>query len=143
MKAYRTREQAVTEFHKAMNAPIGLPLNSAPELIQLRMELLEEECNELLDVLDDIRDSLMQGLEPLPSDVENLYKEMADVQYVLSGLAVSFGIPLQTAFNRVHESNMSKLHDDGTPRYRADGKVLKGANYKEPVMSDLVIKDTE
>jgi len=42
------------------------------------------------------------------------------------------------AFKRVHESNMSKLGEDGKPIYREDGKVLKGPNYKEPDLGDLV-----
>ena len=39
---------------------------------------------------------------------------------------------------RVHESNLSKLGDDGKPIYREDGKVLKGPNYQPPDLSDLV-----
>lgn len=42
------------------------------------------------------------------------------------------------AFKRVHASNMSKLGDDGKPIKRADGKVVKGPNYKPPVLDDLV-----
>jgi hypothetical protein len=44
------------------------------------------------------------------------------------------------AFDRVHQSNMSKLGADGNPIYREDGKVLKGPNYKAPDLSDLVEK---
>ena len=40
--------------------------------------------------------------------------------------------------NRIFESNMSKLDEDGKPIYRDDGKVLKGPNYKAPSLSDLV-----
>ena len=39
---------------------------------------------------------------------------------------------------RVFESNMSKLGDDGKPIYREDGKVLKGPNYKKPTLDDLI-----
>ena len=45
---------------------------------------------------------------------------------------------LDEAKNRVHESNMSKLDEDGKPIYRDEGKVLKGPNYKPPDLSDLV-----
>ena len=44
------------------------------------------------------------------------------------------------AFDRVHQSNMSKLGADGKPIYREDGKVLKGPNYKKPDLSDLMDK---
>lgn len=42
------------------------------------------------------------------------------------------------AFKRVHNSNLSKLGDDGKPIFREDGKVLKGPNYKKPDLSDLI-----
>lgn len=41
------------------------------------------------------------------------------------------------AFRRVHNSNMSKLGEDGEPIRREDGKILKGPNYKEPDFSDI------
>lgn len=45
---------------------------------------------------------------------------------------------LHEALLRVHASNISKLGDDGKPIKREDGKILKGPNYKEPDLSDLV-----
>lgn len=45
------------------------------------------------------------------------------------------------AFKRGHISNMSKLGDDGKPILREDGKIMKGPNYKEPYLTDL-IKDS-
>ena len=33
---------------------------------------------------------------------------------------------------------MSKLGEDGKPIRREDGKILKGPNYTEPTLSDLV-----
>ena len=65
-----------------------------------------------------------------------LTKELSDLLYVVYGTALAFGLPLDPAFNRVHESNMSKLVD-GKPLYREDGKVLKGPNYQPPVLDDL------
>jgi hypothetical protein len=42
------------------------------------------------------------------------------------------------AFKRVHLSNMSKLGEDGKPILREDGKIMKGPNYKEPDLTDLM-----
>ena len=42
------------------------------------------------------------------------------------------------AFRRVHLSNMSKLGEDGIPIRREDGKILKGPNYVEPKLKDLI-----
>lgn len=39
---------------------------------------------------------------------------------------------------RVHASNMSKVGEDGKPILREDGKIMKGPNYKPPVLDDLV-----
>lgn len=47
------------------------------------------------------------------------------------------GWPLDQAFKRVHDSNMSKL-EDGKVIYREDGKVLKGKNYKAPNLKGLL-----
>ena len=69
---------------------------------------------------------------------EECLKELADLVYVCYQYAENMGWLLDEALNRVHESNMSKLGEDGKPIYREDGKVLKGPNYKPPELSDLV-----
>lgn len=126
-----TREEIVQEFHEAFGHPVGtrLPdpgeLENTGQLLRLRLRLLREELGELIEACES---------EP----AVNILKELADLQYVLSGFAVTFGLPLNEAFLRVHESNMSKLGEDGKPIYRKDGKVLKGPNYREPDLSDLV-----
>ncbi len=69
---------------------------------------------------------------------EHALKELADLVYVCYQYAENMGWFLDEALNRVHESNMSKLDEDGKPIYRDDGKVLKGPNYKPPDLSDLI-----
>ena len=69
---------------------------------------------------------------------EHALKELADLVYVCYQYATNMGWFLDEALNRVHESNMSKLDEDGNPIYREDGKVLKGPNYKPPDLSDLI-----
>ena len=65
-------------------------------------------------------------------------KELADLVYVCYQYAENMSWNLDEAMNRVHESNMSKLDEDGKPIYREDGKVLKGPDYKPPDLSDLI-----
>jgi len=67
-------------------------------------------------------------------------KELADLVYVCFQYAASQEWDLDEAMRRVHESNMSKLDEYGKPIYRGDGKVLKGPNYKEPYLQDLIIE---
>ena len=66
-------------------------------------------------------------------------KELADLVYVCYQYAENMNWFLDEALNRVHESNLSKLGEDGKPIHREkDGKVLKGPNYKPPDLSDLI-----
>ena len=88
----------------------------------LRLVLLKEEYAEVLSA----------------TKAEDLLKELADLVYVTYGYAATFNWNLDEAVRRVHASNMSKLGDDGQPIYREDGKVLKGPNYQEPDLTDLV-----
>mgnify|MGYP000273837779 FL=1 len=80
---------------------------------------------------------LIKSKEPNIEQLENMVKELADIMYVVSGFAVTFGIQIQPAFVRVHQSNMTKLVD-GRPMLREDGKVIKGPNYKPPTMKGLI-----
>jgi len=68
----------------------------------------------------------------------NQLKELADLVYVCYQYAASQEWDLDEAMHRVHQSNMSKLGEDGKPIYRADGKVLKGPNYQPPYIDDLI-----
>ena len=68
---------------------------------------------------------------------ENALKELADLVYVCYQYAETMGWVLDEALHRVHQSNLSKLGEDGEPVYREDGKVLKGPNYAPPNLEDL------
>ena len=91
----------------------------------MQRDLIAEECKEFLDAVEN---------EPY----ENELKELADLVYVCFQYAENMEWDLEEALDRVHKSNMSKLGLDGTPIRRADGKVLKGPNYKPPVLNDLI-----
>lgn len=137
---YLSREDVVEEFHRAFNHPINVELDENSLL--LRHKLIFEEYEELKEemaaALADIKG---QGRVSRKTK-ERMLKEMADLQYVLSGLAVVMGVPLHVAFNRVHQSNMSKLGEDGKPIVREDGKILKGPKYSPPDLEDLVEETT-
>ena len=68
----------------------------------------------------------------------HMLKELADLLYVCHQMAAFMGWDISEAYKRVHESNMSKLDEDGNPIFRKDGKVLKGPNYAPPNLEDLV-----
>ena len=135
-----SREDLVLEFHEAFNLPTGgIDLRTFHDLISLRKKLMREELNEVEDALTKWEEAVYFD-DPETMDIRKaeLLKELCDLNYVLSGTAVVFGLDLEEAFYRVHESNMSKLGDDGKPIYRDDGKVLKGAKYMPPFLEDLI-----
>ena len=128
-------EIEVEQFHRAMNLPVNTAFNA--DLLRLRKRLLQEEMDELFQELDRATKCVEQG-QSVPHDLfESICKEAADVQYVLSGLSVSFGLPIEIAFQITHESNMSKLGPEGKPIYRPDGKIMKGPNYHKPDLHAL------
>lgn len=132
----KTREDSVREFHEAFNVDIDKPYSK--NLLIFRNSLITEEYEELKEEMASALVELQLLGEVSTKTKSRILKELADLQYVLSGMAVAFGLPLDVAFNRVHQSNMSKLGPDGKAVYREDGKVLKGPNYKLPDLEDLV-----
>ena len=126
---------AVKTFTLAMGQPVGANITSLEtgDLLEMRMDLIEEEALEIAEELpgffpDRTREAI---------DKAAFTKELADLLYVTYGMAVTFGLPIDEVFERVHRSNMSKLGPDGKPLYRDDGKVLKGPNYQPPKLDDL------
>src|ERR1700712_2044034 len=109
------------EFHRTY----GLPMRTSPtreiglEQIDLRLALIEEEVAEL-------RQAAVAG------DLVGIADALADIIYVAYGSAHVYGIDLDSVLDEVHASNMTKLGADGRPIRRADGKVLKGPDYRPP-----------
>ena len=133
-----TREDIVADFHKKFNHAIDEPWTS--KLLELRMKLIKEECNEVSQEFASMIVDIERGKTVSIEQKTNLLKELCDLQYVLSGAAVALGLnEMQVAFNRVHKSNLSKLGANGKPVYRDDGKVIKGPNYVPPELKDLVV----
>ncbi len=134
-----TREQKVSRFHQAME----LDVDSQPRvsLLQSRKKLLLEEVFEAVEAIDILSMEIERGKKGTKEQWANLLKELADVQYIVSGTVISFNTfpcDFDVVFNRVHSSNMSKLDNEGKPIHNTDGKVLKGPNYTEPNLTDLI-----
>jgi predicted HAD superfamily Cof-like phosphohydrolase len=92
--------QKVKEF----NSAFGLDIPRTPDpnllenksLVKLRIDLIEEEVQELKQALQE-----KNQLEVLDA--------LADILYVVYGAGIAFGMDLDKAFDLVHKSNMSKL----------------------------------
>ena len=97
----------------------------------MQKRLIVEEFKEFLEA----EQQLLYGFT---RNSEDCLKELADLVYVCYQYAANLNWDLDEAMDRVHQSNMSKLGEDGKPIRREDGKVLKGPNYTPPNLTDLV-----
>lgn len=127
-------ENLVLDFHRAMEMDIAAPYSKS--LLELRKKLILEEVSELNAEIDAMIAQIEKTGTPDVQTKRKMFKELADLQYVVSGMVVTFSVPMEEVFARVHQSNMSKLVD-GRPLKREDGKVLKGPNYQKPDLSDF------
>jgi NTP pyrophosphatase (non-canonical NTP hydrolase) len=126
--------QQLIEWHEKFEVPYKTkpdPFDDSDEamaLIRLRERIMIEEIKEW-------KQSAIYN-----EDARNRAKELADILYTVFGTIITEGLQdyIEQVFDEVHKSNMSKLDSSGKPVKRADGKVLKGANYKEPDLSFLV-----
>lgn len=85
---------------------------------QLYMSLVQEEFDETMDAF-------------VKGDTIEVADGIADLVWVLMGLASSVGIPFDQVWDEVRASNMSKVVD-GKLLKREDGKVLKPEGYFRP-----------
>lgn len=151
MMSTNSPEQCLAEFIKSF----GASLDTRTWLTMIREELQEvseetpgtaEYLKEACDVLYVLTGfSLVCDLGVvgalLPDYEQQEAADMVNQTTKVSATAARFygDDVLAEAFYRVHKSNMSKLGDDGKPIRRDDGKVMKGPNYKPPVLDDLIL----
>jgi len=165
-------ENLVYEFHKAFG--INTDYEWSSKTLALRLRLMLEEFAEFeeavlhliseksgvdCDMIGDYlryRESELMTEEDVYAGTElsehalkvEVVDAMGDMEYINYGTADILGIPLDQAVDIIHDSNMSKLGDDGKPiingqngNYdptRPIGKILKGPNYHKPYLDELV-----
>ena len=100
------------------------------ETAKSRVRFCREELVEYLDAVSD-------------KDLVGIIDSLVDLIYFAYGTVILHGMKdvFDGAFKIVHESNMSKLDDSGSPIYREDGKVLKGNNFVAPEKELKVLLD--
>ena len=108
----------------------GQEVKNTPEfpdskIVQLRIDLIQEELNELKEAINN-------------KDIIEVADALTDILYVTYGAGHSFGVDLDSCFNEVQNSNMSKLGEDGKPIYNESGKVMKGPNYFKPNIKKII-----
>lgn len=88
----------VALFHQNFNVPIlETPQIPSKKRCELRVSLLQEELNELKQAIEE-------------NDLTAVADALCDLQYVLSGAVLEFGLgkKFATLFDEVQRSNMSK-----------------------------------
>ena len=123
----RSNLEQAKEFRKLYNIKSA----DTKPVRKYQRDLITEEFNEFIEA---------EGMLFRESDrfKEECLKELADLVYVCYQYAVNMGWDLDRALDLIHQSNLSKLDEDGKPIYREDGKILKGPNYKKPNLHSLI-----
>jgi predicted HAD superfamily Cof-like phosphohydrolase len=63
---------------------------------------------------------------------------LGDLLYVIYGTAIAYGIDMESVFNEIHRSNMSKANPDGSVNKREDGKIIKSASYSPARIKEII-----
>ena len=115
-----TNFEKVGVFMKTFGQEVkSKPSLSSDKINTLRVNLIEEEVNELKDAIKN-------------KDLKETIDALTDILYVAYGAGHAFGINLDKCFDEVQSSNMSKLDSNGKPIYNDFGKVMKGPNFFKP-----------
>lgn len=121
-----TNFRRILDWHRAFGVPVAeSPGFPSEDRIRLRCSLIAEEWGELRLAMEQ-------------RDLTEVADGIADLLYVVYGTAAEFGLDADALFAEVHDSNMSKLGEDGKPIYREDGKVLKGPHFRPPNLAPML-----
>ena len=120
-----TNFEKVGDFMEACDQEIlDEPQFPDKDTINLRLNLIQEELDELVFAHED--NNLIEVADAL-----------TDLLYVIYGAGHAYGIDLDSCFEEVHESNMSKLVD-GYAQKNERGKVMKGPEYFPPDLAGVL-----
>ena len=121
-----TNFKKVQEFMETFGQEVKLkPSLSSEKINKLRLDLIKEELDELKEAINN-------------NDLLEVADALTDILYVTYGAGHAFGIDLDSCFQEVQNSNMSKLGEGGKPMYNDAGKVMKGPNYFKPDLSKFI-----
>ena len=121
-----TNFQKVKTFMRTFDQEVkSKPSFSTEKINEWRYNLIKEELEEFKHALEN-------------KDLLEVADALTDILYVTYGAGHAFGIDLDSCFEEVQNSNMSKLGKDGKPIRNEAGKVMKGPNYYKPDLSKFV-----
>lgn len=140
----------VIEFHQVYGQPIAAtPHVPDNDTVALRLRLVVEETLELLTahgiMCADIEEELFRRIddhrrEGFKVDLVEAADAMGDLDYVVEGMRITYGIDGGPIAETIHASNMSKLGEDGLPIRDDNGKVRKGPHFFEPQIEAALLE---
>ncbi|ROR71747.1 nucleoside triphosphate pyrophosphohydrolase family protein [Bogoriella caseilytica] len=145
----RDPEALVRQFHETYRLPV---VDDAPEVSRerthMRMALVAEEFAELVEAVygkeagSEVAAAYTRAVaaDDGSRDTVETADALADLVYVIYGMALELGIPLADVLEEIQASNLSKLGEDGQPIYREDGKVLKGPGFFRPDVAGVLAR---
>lgn len=127
-----TETTDVTKFRESFK----LPIYDKPTMLSYNEYKLH--INLFMEELDELEVGYNQG------DIQEVFDALVDLKYVITGMGVHMGLPMDEGWKEVQASNMSKLGEDGEPLYHDGsegpvGKVKKGPNFFEPRL-DVILE---
>tara|TARA_A100001037_G_scaffold165567_1_gene149014 strand:- start:522 stop:911 length:390 start_codon:yes stop_codon:yes gene_type:complete len=123
--------EQVKEFADTFNIQYSDNMNANIDesIIDLRFRLMQEENLEYLEAAKN-------------KDIVEIADALGDILYILCGTILTHGLQhkIVEVFDEIQRSNMSKLDANGKPVFREDGKILKGPNYFQPKIKEILDK---
>jgi predicted HAD superfamily Cof-like phosphohydrolase len=141
--------EQVTEFHETFDHPVGShPQIPTDERVRLRMRLIAEEFFEAMEAVF-VRNTPKISLAEISGEVDDYIRRAAidvdlpsladalgDLDYVVEGCRIEFGIDGKPIADAIHAANMAKVGGGK----RADGKHQKPEGWQPPDIEGELIK---
>lgn len=138
------RQEQLIEFHLVMGQPIEpRPTVPSDDRVRLRAKLIAEEFFETMramfghhSFIANAEWALGSVIDRSPTNVDlvELADGLADLDYVVEGTRLEFGIDGDSIAEEVHKTNMAKLNGP----INADGKRLKPPGWTPPRIAMLL-----
>jgi len=114
---------------KAFHLKYGFLFNEKPALIPI--ELAGNRRSWLLEEIKELEEAEKKG------DIVGIADALGDIMYLTFGTAVCYGIPIDSVFNEIDRSNMTKSQGD------MKGKAVKGFDYVSPNLTFVKLSNPD
>lgn len=142
----------VAEFHKLFGHPVREEAQVIPTKAEAHLAflLILEELDELADALFDGSVNVVANIHEdgiiYNPDLVAIADAIGDLDYVVNGAGIRHGLNMDSLGKEIHESNLSKLDENGNPIIsrgveldgKPAGKILKSDQFFEPNIAKAI-----